>query len=177
MLYRRFAAAIGLVAAGLVSQAPEFTQQYRQRLGGALDELQAMVARFDTEVAGESLTRDQGIARLRSNADPLVQGRGAAVEEAVARADRLARQREAFRSAGPLSQYGVLLESFDLGLARRTAGDYQPAAPLTLSGLVAAVLGFVAGWLLSHLVALPFRRSSARAPSPVHATHSVGAPP
>lgn len=158
MLYRRFAAGIGLVLAALASQAPEFTQQYRQRLGGALDELQTMIARFDSEAADQSLTREQGIARLRSNSDPLAQGRGAALDEAVARADRLNRQRDAFRTAGPLSQYAILVEDFDPGLARRTAGDYQPAAPLSLPGLVAAAIGFLFGWLGTHIAAVPFRR-------------------
>ena len=160
MLYRRFAAAIGLVVAALASQAPEFTQQYRQRLGGALDELQTMISRFDSEAADQSLTREQGIVRLKDNADPLAQGRGAALDEAVARADRLARQRDAFRTAGPLSQYTILLEDFDSGLARRTAGDYQPAAPLTLPGLIAAAIGFVLGWVGTHVSAVPFRRRS-----------------
>ena len=36
---RRLALAIGLVFAIIAAQAPEFAQQYRQRLGGALDEL------------------------------------------------------------------------------------------------------------------------------------------
>ncbi len=158
MLYRRFAAAIGLVVAALTSQAPEFTQQYRQRLGGALDELQTMIARFDTEAGDQSLTREQGITRLKENTDPLAQGRGAALDDAVVRANRLSRQRDAFRTAGPLSQYAILLEDFDPGLARRTAGDYQPAAPLTLSGLMAAAVGFVLGWVGTHATALPFRR-------------------
>jgi len=39
------------------SQIPEFAQQYRQRLGGAIDELNRMIAQFDSEAAGQSLTR------------------------------------------------------------------------------------------------------------------------
>lgn len=177
MLFRRVAAAVGLVVAALASQAPEYTQQYRQRLGGAIDELQAMITRFDSEAADQSLTRDQGIARLKDNGDPLAQGRGAALDEAVVRADRLTRQRDAFRTAGPISQYAILMERFDPGLARRTVGDYQPAAPLTLAGLVAAMLGFVAGWLGTHVAAVPFRRRPAgRAPHGVAPTASSQLP-
>jgi len=43
MLARRLAVAIALIA-GL-----EFAQQYRQRIGGALDELRRIVAEFDAE--------------------------------------------------------------------------------------------------------------------------------
>lgn len=158
MLYRRFAVAVGLLVAVLASQAPEFTQQYRQRLGGALDELEAAVSRFDREAADQSLTRDEGVARLRSSPDPLVQGRGGEIEDTVARADRLSRQRDAFRTAGPISQYAILAENFDAGLARRTAGDFQPAAPLTIAGITAAILGFLGGWLGAHGIAMPLSR-------------------
>jgi hypothetical protein len=41
---RRLALAIALIAGLLGSQGPEFAQQYRQRIGGALDELKRIVA-------------------------------------------------------------------------------------------------------------------------------------
>lgn len=40
-------AAVSLVFAGLFSQAPEFSQQYYQRIGGAIDELQRGRQQFD----------------------------------------------------------------------------------------------------------------------------------
>jgi hypothetical protein len=123
MLARRFAAAIGLFTALVASQLPEYTQQYRQRLGGAVDELKTIVAEFDAESARQSLTRDQGIARLRANPDRLAQDRGVDLESAVAREQRLERQQAAFASAGPISQYLVLLFGFDLRLARRAFAD------------------------------------------------------
>ena len=158
MLFRRFAAAIALVVAGLVSQLPEYTQQYRQRLGGAIDELVAMVTQFDREATAQSLTREQGIQRLEQSSDPLVQGRGSAIEGSAERIDRLSRQRDAFRTAGPVSQYAVLAESLDTGIAQRTLTDFEPALPVTAAGLIAAVLGFAIGWVLTHLAATPFRR-------------------
>ena len=51
MFTRRLAAAIGLLFALLGMQGPEFTQQYRQRLGGALDELKRAVSVFDADAA------------------------------------------------------------------------------------------------------------------------------
>ena len=160
MILRRFAAAFALVIAALASQLPEFTQQYRQRLGGAIDELQTSIARFDGEAAGQSLTRQQGIERLKANDDPLVRDRGTAVDDAVTRVDRLTWQRDAFRTAGPVSQYAILAEGIDPGIARATVHDFAPAAPLTTAGLVAAVIGFAFGWLVTRLVAMPFRRRS-----------------
>ena len=158
MLFRRFALAIGLVLAALASQLPEFTQQYRQRLGGALDELRTMVAQFDRDAADQSLTPDQAVARLSGSADPLVQGRGRAAAEVASRAARLQRQREAFATSGPLSEYAVLAEDFDTEIARHALSDFRPALPVTTGGFVAAALGFLVGWTLTHLAGRPLRR-------------------
>ncbi|WP_131118364.1 DUF2937 family protein [Lichenihabitans psoromatis] len=158
MIFRRFALAIGLLFAGLASQLPEFTQQYKQRLGGAIDELRSIVTQFDAEAASQSLNRDQGIARLRGNSDVLAQERGASIAETTAREERLERQRASFDTAGPLSQYAVLAKDFDPGIARQAYADYQPALPVTTAGFVSAGIGLVVGWLATHLVALPIRR-------------------
>lgn len=167
MIFRRFAFAVGLLFAALTSQLPEFTQQYRQRLGGAIDELSAALTQFDSEAASLSLDRDQGIARLKTNGDVLAQQRGDSVAATVERKDRLDRQRQSFAASGPLSQYAVLAEDFDPGLARRALADFQPALPLTTAGLVSATLGLLIGWLLMHLIAMPVRRRPTPAP---HAT-------
>ncbi len=54
MLARRLALAIALVAAFVGSQGPEFAQQYRQRLGGALDEVRRSVVQFDAEAVSRA---------------------------------------------------------------------------------------------------------------------------
>lgn len=158
MTFRRFAVAIGLVFAVLASQLPEFVQQYRQRLGGAIDELTAAIAQFDQEASAQSLSRDQGIQRLEANGDTLARQRGESVASTVERKDRLDRQREALATAGPVSRYAVLADGLDPGIARQAFADYQPAIPTTTGGFVAAAIGLLIGWLLTHLVALPMRR-------------------
>lgn len=161
MTFRRFAVAIGLVFAVLASQLPEFTQQYRQRLGGAIDELAAAIAEFDQQSSAQALSRNQGIARLEANGDTLARQRGETVAATVVRKDRLDRQREALSTAGPVSQYAVLADGLDPGIARQTFANYQPAIPTTTGGFVAAAVGLTVGWLLTHLVALPVRRRRA----------------
>lgn len=162
MLARRFALAIGLFGAVFASQLPEYVQQYRQRLGGAVDELKAIVAEFDAESDRLSLSRDQGIARLRSNPDQLAQERGSDIEATAAREARLERQRDAFARSGPLSQYLALLEYLDGGLARRAYADFQPAVPVTSAGFIAGVVGFLGGWAAVRALAWPLRRRRAR---------------
>ena len=150
--------AIGLLVAVFASQLPEYVQQYRQRLGGAVDELRASVANFDAESGHLSLTREQAIARLRDNPDQLAQGRGTDMESTVSREERLERQQAAFAGSGPVSQYVALLEYLDPGLARQAYGEFQPAVPVTSAGFIAGAVGLVAGWGASHIIAWPFRR-------------------
>ena len=50
---------VSLTGGLAASQAPELAQQYRQRLGGALDEITQVVADFDADAAQNGLRRDE----------------------------------------------------------------------------------------------------------------------
>ena len=95
MFARRFALAIAVLAGLIGSQGPEFAQQYRQRLGGALEELNRIVAEFDAEVGRQNLTRVEGLGRLerndRSARAPARPGHAAAIDRACASTSRLRR--------------------------------------------------------------------------------------
>jgi hypothetical protein len=158
MLTRRLALAIGLLCGLIGTQWPEFSQQYRQRLGGALDELSRIVAAFDAEAASRSLTPAEGVARLKDNADPLARERGAAIEGDIARQARLQRQLEALRDAGPLERLIVMARDLDPATASRTLRDFEPAVPVTAESLVVGALALVWGWGATHLCAWPIRR-------------------
>ena len=47
-----------------MAQFPEFSQQYVQRLGGAVDELRIVVADFDASAQAAGLTREAALADL-----------------------------------------------------------------------------------------------------------------
>ena len=162
MLARRLALAIGLGAGLLGSQGPEFAQQYRQRLGGALDELRRIVAEFDAEALSQSLTPPGAVERLEANADPLVRKRGEDMDRAIARENRLEQQLQAMATAGPLKRLCVMVTDFDPEIARSALDAYEPAAPLTTEALTVGGAAAVVGWAATHLVALPFRRRRAR---------------
>ena len=70
MFAHRLALAIAVLAGLIGSQGPEFTQQYRQRLGGALEELNRIVAEFDAEAGRENLTRARGFGPARAQRRP-----------------------------------------------------------------------------------------------------------
>jgi hypothetical protein len=160
MVARRFALAVAVVAGLIGSQGPEFAQQYRQRLGGALEELDRIISEFDAEAKRQDLTPTQGLRRLEDNDDPLASERGEDMAEAIDRANRLTEQLAAINSGGPLTRLYAVAKDFDPEIARSTLDNYEPAAPLTLGALAAAGLAAFWGWAATHLLAWPFRRRS-----------------
>ena len=160
MFARRFAVAIAVLAGLIGSQAPEFAQQYRQRLGGALGELNRIISEFDGEAQRQNLTPAEGLTRLEDNDDPLARRRGEDMAETMERAKRLTTQLESMNSDGPLARLYILARDFDPDIARSTLDNYEPAAPLTLGALTAAGLAAFWGWAATHLIAWPFRRRS-----------------
>jgi hypothetical protein len=160
MLTRRLALAIAVIAGVIGSQGPEFAQQYRQRIGGALDELKRIVAGFDAETSSERMTPAQGVQRLEGNPDPLARERGEDMAQTIDRARRLDEQLEAMSSAGPLKRLYVMVKDFDPQIARRTLDNFEPAAPFSLEAATAAGLAAAWGWAATHLCGWPFRRRS-----------------
>jgi Protein of unknown function (DUF2937) len=158
MLARRLALAIALLAGLIGSQGPEFAQQYRQRLGGALEELNRIVSEFDAEVQRQNLTPAEGLKRLEGNSDPLARERGEDMSEAIARADRLVAQLQAMNSAGPLARLYVVATRFDPEIAHSALDNYEPAVPLSLGALTAGGLAALWGWAATRLIAWPFSR-------------------
>jgi hypothetical protein len=160
MFARRLALAIAVLAGLIGSQGPEFAQQYRQRLGGALDELNRIVAEFDGEVQRQNLSRAEALKRLADDREPLARERGEDMGRAIERAQRLNKQMDALNSAGPLARLYVVATNFDPEVARSTFDNYEPAEPLSIGALAAGGLAALWGWAAARLIAWPFSRRS-----------------
>jgi hypothetical protein len=157
MIIGRIALFFALLFGIATTQMPEFWQQYRQRLGGAIDELTAIVAQFDTQATAQSLTEPAAIARLEQSSDPLVQGRGDEMQRIIARLAKLHRAAAAFNDPNIAGRWTVLFETFDPYIAKRTYEAFQPAVPTTPEGFIAGIIGFIVGGGLVHLIGLPIR--------------------
>jgi hypothetical protein len=162
LLLRRLALAIGLVCGLLGTQGPEFAQQYRQRLAGAVDELSRVVGTFDEYAGRQNLTPDEAMRRLGENGDPLVRERGQAIAKDKVRLARLQDALAAYAETAPIRRLVDFLGSFDAAVGRRAWSDYQPAVPTTVESLVLGLVGLALGWAGAHLVAWPARRYLAR---------------
>ena len=160
---RRFIAGAGGIGLAIVlSQFPEYAQQYTQRLGGAVDELRVITADFDRAAAEAGLDRDTAITRYNASNDEFLAGRGRSMTATFQRYENLSQTLLRIEGAGPVERLQSLPAYLDSDIGRRTLENYRPAMPVTVEGILYAAIGFLFGYLvLSALVrfcALPFRR-------------------
>ena len=155
-----------LTGAGISSQAPEFAQQYRQRLGGALNELHVIAEQFDLDARKANLDRDSALNKLADSSDTFVSARGTSMHLTFDRYAVLQQQENWFNSLHPTTRPLALLSSFDQTLINDTWQDYEPAIPLSMHGLVWSSVGglisFFVIWILISLLALPFKSTKPR---------------
>ena len=157
-MFNRFALLLALVIAIFSSQLPEFAQQYKQRLGGAIDELNRIIQAFDADASQQNMDRAGGIAALEANVDPFVRGRGVQMHEIELRRAHLQKQLQDLQSPQPFGRFIALTENFDRAVATNVLSDFEPAVPVTLGGFLSAFLGFLVGLSAIHLCAWPVRR-------------------
>lgn len=157
MLIRTVSLATGVLGAIVGAQLPEVMQQYQQRLGGATDEIAAIVDRFDRDAATNNTNREGALAQLQASGDDLVRRRGTDMELNLQRLSTLRQQRENM-TGDYLRRAVYFLGHADPTLLNQTLKVYQPAVPTTAEGLFSALAGFVAGWWVLRLIAWPFRR-------------------
>ncbi|MBV0913913.1 DUF2937 family protein [Anianabacter salinae] len=150
-MIKTLAMAGGLAGALAASQAPEFSQQYMQRLSGAVDELRAVALVVETGAAASGKTRDEALAEL-SRAGSFGTEISGTLSEQVSRYDRLSRDYQALREAEPLMRMAQVWRYNDPELLSRTWDDYRPGMPTTTDGLITAGAGFFAGWALVSLL-------------------------
>lgn len=159
-MLRILALAGGVAGAAGLSQFPEFSQQYLQRLAGQADALQAVVADFDRSAARNLLTRDQALAEMQGT--PFLEDRRTDLTATFARAERVASDLALLRAATPLERLAMPQRPGDAETLAATWADFRPAVPVTVDGAITAGIGFVGGWGgVAGLLALlmwPFRR-------------------
>jgi hypothetical protein len=158
LLRRTAIVGAGLASALMAGQAPEFAQQYRQRLGGAIEELHEVVARFDADAAQNGLDRDAALQRYGASSDKFLQDRGISMRATIERYESLWAQAITMQNLPPLARPLALLRERDERLATGAWRDYEPALPVTAHGLAWAAAGFGLGAIIAGLLAGLLRR-------------------
>lgn len=141
-----------LMGGTATSQLPEFSQQYRQRLGGAIDALEEILADFNRDAAQHGLSSAEAIARQKASEDPFIRARGDSMLNAEIRLSRLKQQQSEYESAGPFERLMIFARGFDSQLAQATAEDYEPAVPVTVTGFASAGIGALAGLIVMRVL-------------------------
>lgn len=164
MVMRMLSLAGALTGAVGLSQFPEFSQQYLQRLAGQVDALALVTSDFDASATKAGLTRDEALASMQGT--EFLGFRRADMELAFARFARLSSDLTLLRETGPIERILLPHRFADQALLQSTWSDFQPAMPATAAGVTAAGAGFFGGWaavlgFLSLLFA-PFRRRTER---------------
>jgi hypothetical protein len=154
--------AVSLICALCAMQMPEFIQQYSQRLGGALDELDRVVQNFDEDARQRGYDETGALGLLKANPVPLVQDQSARMSETIARRDRLRAQKDAI-AAGGVGAFATFLAHYDPPLAARTWDTFRFGLPLNSDGLLFAFFGFVTSFLTLGLGGLALRGVMVRA--------------
>ena len=139
-----------VAGAGLFSQAPEFFQQYLQRLGGHLDEARRQLDLFRQTATAAGLSLDQLIAHATASADRAVAPLGEAIHRTAARVDTLQAAHDALLHASAWTRPFVFLAHLDPGIVGATWAVYRPAVPTTLEGLAYALIGLLVFLAVYH---------------------------
>lgn len=156
-----------VVAGGLI---PGFISQYRQRLGGMLDQARLDLAPWQ-KIADQYFHGN--LARLiqyhLASKDPAFHAEGAAISSLAASVQHL--QSEVAALHGSLFQQAAYLALHaDPAIARATLGDWVPTFGLSADGILFALIFAFALWLafqaMWSLTALGGRSLAARAQRP-----------
>ncbi|MGB0955970.1 MAG: DUF2937 family protein [Panacagrimonas sp.] len=141
--------AMGFVTGGTL---PGFLAQYRQRLGGRLDQLQEDLAHFES-IAAQQFDGDlqQLIAHHRASNDTTFRAEGEAVASMATQLDQYS-QAYASMDGGAFGQTWTMVSHWDQALIQSVWADFVPAMAYSLDGLVMALCG---GFLASLLFGAP----------------------
>jgi len=139
-----------VVGAVVFSQAPEFMQQYLQRLGGHLDEARRILGQFQQSAALSGTSFQDYVSHLTGNDDRLIVSLGKNINAVVQRVTDLGGAEEALRTASVLKRPFAFLAHFDPEIALATFRAYRPAVPTTVEGLVYGGIGVMAALSLYY---------------------------
>jgi hypothetical protein len=156
---RASTALAGLVAIfiGLpASQLPEFTQQYAQRIGGAVDQLRIVINEFDADAARSNLDRQLALRKMRENPEQFIRDQGVRMSERIARLERLESEQRVFGTGGLFAQINFLW-SHDSDLAQRTWDNYKTA--FNIEGILLGAFSAAIVFMLTILLTSPLNSS------------------
>ena len=143
-----------IACAAVTTQAPEFMQQYTQRLGGWLDSYTKLIADLDARATQYNMSREDYIAALRTSPDPKVVAEANNIAQYPVFQKRLEEAHTALTEAPSWKKGLVFVQNMQTPLLEAVYGDYKPAVPTTVEGAAYGGAGFGVGAILVSILML-----------------------
>jgi hypothetical protein len=140
--------AISVVFAVLFGQAPEFAQQYAQRLGGAIDELGRIVRHFDEDSRRSGYDRPGALTLMGRNQEQLIRDQATRMSDTIERLAQLRAQQSAMNQPGSFTRVAAFANGYDQDIASRTWRNFQFALPFSVDAFLFMGAGFIVSLLL-----------------------------
>ena len=134
----------GVLCGCALSQFPEFSQQYVQRMGGALDELHTVVSDFDSSAADAGYTREQAL--LAMTGSNFLEARQTDNRRTFKRYEKLNDDYARLKDVNAFSRLAYVMRIRDGEVLKGTRHDFKPAVPVSFEGLGCIAIGFVIGY-------------------------------
>lgn len=134
----------GVLVGAAFSQFPEYSAQYVQRMGGALDELATVVVDFDTSANASGYTREQALSVMTGS--DFLEARQADMKRTFNRFEKLSSDYSRLENANAFSRLAYVTRMRDGEIANGTGKDFKPAVPLTIEGAGFVGIGFLFGY-------------------------------
>ena len=145
----------GTIAAGCI---PSFIAQYRQRLGGRLDQVLQDIVPFQ-QIANQFHhgSLKELIQYHLASSDATFHHEGAALQAMLDSAQQLSIVLQAL-DTDLFRQMAYLISNIDMGIARSTWGIFSPSFNLTVESVVFALVLGVLIWMLFMVIWAIFAR-------------------
>lgn len=139
-------------------QAPQFFQQYSQRLAGHIDELQFHINAIQQAAGKNGKVLLEYIEKFLQQTDQDFIAQGVMMQTMVERHRDLMNALLALKNATPLSRPYYFAKHFHLNVVEATLKDFQPGLILTLEGMIYAIVGVAIGIFIYHSLLFCLRR-------------------
>lgn len=175
MLGRMLTMAMALLGGIFFSQAPEFAQQYRQRIGGALDELKILISEFDAQANHNGLDRQSALAIYSASPETFLRSQGDAMRRTFLRYESLAEQQRQLTLTPTIARPFVVMRHPDSTTFANACRDFVPAVPVDVAGLSWAAGGLFCGGVIAALSGVASRSVVRRVRRPRPVPHTFTA--
>jgi len=140
-----------VVGALTLVQAPLYMHEYSQRLAGHVSELHYQLGKTQHAAEQSGKTLEQYIQKFIGSSDLDFSLQGKIMHAMVQRSQNLSDSLNAIENASVLSRPFVFLAHVDLDIAKGTLAAFHVGIPLTIEGIIYALLGIAMGYCLYRI--------------------------